>query len=89
MELTPASRCLPVHRSRWVAAGACAVAGVILFQFFGNATRGYIASSSLFYWWGFQWVNPGSETEHGWLILGLSAWLLWRNVRGGRRTGGL
>ncbi|MBM3854726.1 MAG: exosortase/archaeosortase family protein, partial [Verrucomicrobia bacterium] len=63
------------------AAGACALAGVALFQFFGNPNRGYIDTASLFYWWGFQWTNPGSETEHGWLILGLSAWLFWRNLR--------
>lgn len=59
----------------------CAVAGVVVFQFFGNANRGYIDTASLFYWWGYQWINPGSETEHGWLILGLSAWLFWRNAR--------
>lgn len=59
----------------------CALAGAALFQFFGNASRGYIDTASLLYWWGFQWSNPGSETEHGWLILGLSAWLLWRNLR--------
>lgn len=59
----------------------CVVAGAAVFQFFGNATHGYIASNSLFYWWGFQWVNPASETEHGWLILGLSGWLFWQNAR--------
>lgn len=60
---------------------ACALCGALLFQFAGNSTRGYIGSSSLFYWWGFQWVNPGSETEHGLLVLGLSLWLLVRNLR--------
>ncbi len=60
---------------------ACALAGFVVLQFFGNATRGYIPTDSLFYWWGFQWWNPGSETEHGWLILGLSLWLFWQNVR--------
>ncbi len=64
----------------WPAVG-CALAGLAVFQFFGNATHGYIASDSLFYWWGFQWTNTGSETEHGWLILGLSVWLFWQNVR--------
>lgn len=71
-----------LHPSR-VPALVCALAGAVVFQFFGNATRGYIDSASLFYWWGFQWTNAGSETEHGWLVLGLSAWLLWRNVRAG------
>jgi EpsI family protein len=62
------------------AAVVIALAGAIVFQFFGNAGRGYIDTASLFYWWGFQWFNPGSETEHGPMILGLSAWLFWRNL---------
>src|SRR5688572_24270870 len=75
---------------RWSAL-VCAAAGIALFQFWGNASRGYIHTDSLFYWWGFQWVDSRSETEHGWLILGLSVWLFWRNLRGtgdrGRGTG--
>jgi EpsI family protein len=63
------------------AAVVMALAGAIVFQYFGNAGRGYIDTASLFYWWGFQWFNPGSETEHGPMILGLSAWLFWRNLR--------
>jgi EpsI family protein len=64
---------------------ACALAGAAVFQFCGNASRGYIDTSSLFYWWGYQWVNPTSETQHGWLILALSAWLFWRNL--GKESG--
>lgn len=71
----------PPQTSRLGPAVACALAGAVVFQFFGNANHGYIDTASLFYWWGFQWVNPGSETEHGWLILALSAWLLARNLR--------
>lgn len=52
-----------------------------MLHFYGNAVRGYIDTRSVFYWWAYQWWNPSSETEHGWLILGLSAWLLWRNLR--------
>lgn len=63
----------------WPAAG-CALAGAVVFQFFGNATHGYIASDLLVYWWTFQWTNPTSETEHGWLIFGLSLWLFWQNA---------
>ena len=63
---------------------ACAVAGFTVFQWFGSSARGYIASDSLFYWWGYQWFNEASETEHGVLILGLSGWLFWRNLREGR-----
>lgn len=59
----------------------CALAGFVLFQFWGNATHGYIATNSLFYWWGFQWVNPDSEDQHAWLILALSLFLFWRNLR--------
>lgn len=80
MDSAPASRQPRSWRVAWPAL-ACAFAGVAVFQFFGNANRGYIDTASLFYWWGYQWINPGSETEHGWLILGLSAWLFWRNVR--------
>ncbi|HEY1107623.1 MAG TPA: EpsI family protein [Opitutaceae bacterium] len=69
------------HSGSWLAAAACALAGAAVFQFFGNVNRGYIDTASLFYWWGFQWSNPGSETEHGWLVLGLAAWVLWRNLR--------
>ena len=64
-----------------LAAAVCALAAVAVFQFFGNANRGYIDSASLFYWWGFQWFNAGSETEHGPMILALSGWLFWRNLR--------
>ncbi|HVU22998.1 MAG TPA: exosortase/archaeosortase family protein [Opitutus sp.] len=64
-----------------------AVAGFLLFQFFGNASRGYIHTSSLFYWWGFQWWNPASETEHGWLILAIGAWVFARNLRAGEGRG--
>lgn len=59
----------------------CALSGIWLFQFFGNATLGYIHTHSLFYWWSYQWVNPESETQHGILILAISAWLLFRNLR--------
>ncbi len=70
----------PPPASRWWPAVLCALAGAVVFQFFGNATRGYIDTSSVFYWWSVQWFDPASETEHGLLILGLSAWLLWRNL---------
>jgi EpsI family protein len=53
----------------------------MVFQFFGNGTFGYINSHSLFYWWGYQWSVPGSESEHGWLIVAISGWLFARNLR--------
>jgi exosortase len=58
----------------------CALSGAAIFQFLGNSTRGYVHSSSLFYWWGYQWINPLSETQHGLLIFAISVWLLLRNV---------
>lgn len=63
------------------------LAGFVVFQFFGNATRGYIDTRSLFYWWGYQWANPASESEHGWLILAVSAWLLVRALRAAKGEG--
>lgn len=68
-------------RSPQIATAVCALAGFAVFQFFGNPGQGYVDTDSLFYWWGWQWANPQSESEHGWLILGLSAWLLWKNLR--------
>jgi EpsI family protein len=57
------------------------LAGAVVFQFFGNATHGYVHTDSMFWWWISQWMNPKAETEHGWLILGLSCWLFWQNAR--------
>lgn len=82
----PPSRSLPAPQA-WCAL-ACALAGAALFHFFGNAGRGYIDSASLFYWWGYQWLNPASETEHGWVILAISLWLMWRQGRGGGHGAG-
>lgn len=67
-------------RSSWVVAAGCALVGFVVFQFWGNAVRGYIDTSSVFWWWGWQWFNPASESQHGPLILGLSVWLAWRNL---------
>jgi exosortase len=53
---------------------------VALFQFFGNAVRGYIDTGSLFYWWGIQWFNPQSDTGHGPLLVMLAIYLVWRNL---------
>ncbi len=75
----PAAK-LPALR-RFLPVAVCALAGGAVFQFFGNGSLGYIKSRSLFHWWGYQWADPASECEHGWLILALSAWLFWRNLR--------
>src|SRR6186713_1477004 len=65
---------------RWLVPGACAVAGFAVFQFFGNASLGYIPSRSLFTWWATQWTSD-PESEHGWMILAISCWLFWKNLR--------
>jgi exosortase len=71
----------------WTAA-VCVIPGFLIFQFLGNSTRGYIGSASLFYWWGFQWVNPASDTQHGLLILAISGWLVFHNLRAQRGMDG-
>lgn len=61
--------------------GACVLVGLMVWQFWGNAVRGYIDTSSIFWWWGWQWINPASETQHGPVILALAGWVFWRNLR--------
>lgn len=80
----PAAK-LPLSRPVLWAAAICAVAGVGLFQWFGNSTRGYIHTDSLFWWWGSHWLDPRAETQHGWLILAVSVWLVWRNLKSAER----
>ena len=75
--LTPASN----RAGTWLPAAVCAAAGIGLFQWFGNATRGYIPTRSLFWWWGDQWIDPAAENQHGLLVLGLALWLLCRNLK--------
>jgi EpsI family protein len=77
----PVVPAVPGGRGRMLAAIVCATTSVVLFQFYGSAVRGYVNTSSLFWWWVSQWLDPNADAGHGWLILGLSAWLLWRNVR--------
>jgi EpsI family protein len=79
MESAPASQ--PTPTRAWGPAAACALAGAAVFQFFGNASRGYIDTASLFHWWGWQWFDAASETEHGVIILAVSGWLFWRNLK--------
>lgn len=71
----------PPGRAAPLAAGLAGAAGFLLFHFAGNAAQGYVRTDSLFTWWFSQWLDPQAETEHGWVVLGLSGWLLWRNLR--------
>lgn len=80
---------IPSHRARsrlwWAPALACAAVAGLLFQFYGNAARGYIDTRSLFYWWGYQWFDPASEAQQGPVILVVAVALFLRNLlwRGG------
>lgn len=78
---------MTARRSALLAAGLCAGAGAIVFSLWGNATMGYIATRSLFRWWGVQWVNPESENEHAWLVLALAVFMAWRNLSADRERG--
>ncbi len=53
---------------------------VVLFQFLGNSTLGYVNTPSLFGWW--VWVQSVNDEEsHGWLIPFVVAVLLcWRSA---------
>jgi len=64
-----------------MAVSCCGVVGGLVWQFWGNAVRGYIDTSSVFWWWGWQWFNPDSETQHGPIILALAGWVFWRNLK--------
>ncbi len=66
--------------NRWWPAALCALAGFGVFHFFGNATRGYIDTSSAFVWWGAQWFDPAAELEHAPLVVLLAVWLFVRNL---------
>jgi exosortase len=60
----------------------CGLAGVIVFQCFGNATHGYIDTSSLFVWWVVQWVDGSAELQHAWILLILAVWLFRHRLDG-------
>ncbi len=68
-------------------AGWCALLGFGVWQFWGNAVRGYIDTASVFWWWGWQWFNPDSESQHGPVILALAGGGFWRNLKGARGEG--
>ena len=78
----------PLRTGGWVPAIGIGLGAVALLHGWGNPVRGYIDTASLFHWWFSQLLNPASESEHGWLILGLGGWLLWRNVRAARGNTG-
>ena len=59
----------------------CGLAGFGIFSAYGNANHGYIDTSSLFVWWVRQWIEPASELQHAWILLVLSLWIFWRNLK--------
>jgi exosortase len=59
-----------------------AIVGIVLFQFFGNATRGYIHTASLFYWLWAQWFDPAADASQGPLVVVVAiALLVWNWFR--------
>ncbi|HEY9153904.1 MAG TPA: exosortase/archaeosortase family protein [Opitutaceae bacterium] len=58
------------------------IAGIVLFHFFGNATRGYIHSASLFYWLWAQWFDPAADASQGPLVVVVAlALVMWNWFR--------
>ena len=68
-------------RREWAPLAASFLGGLLVFGLWGNPTRGYYHTPSLFSWWFLQWINPASEDEHAWLILVLAVGLSVRNLR--------
>jgi exosortase len=64
----------------WTALGAGLV-GLVCFQVFGNATRGYIDTASLFTWWFRQWGIPQAELGHAWFVVPAALLLFAWNLR--------
>ncbi len=78
----------PSLAPRLLSALFLAALGVLLFHFYGNATRGYLDTPSVLVWWTRQWFNPASELEHAPLLVLVSAYLLWRNLKSKKAEGG-
>lgn len=82
MTTAPAPALRPVGQS-WAYFTFLLIAGLGLLglsQFFGNSTRGYYDSSSLFFWWAAQWPTPGQESEHGPLLVAVALYIFFINV---------
>jgi exosortase len=75
--LKPRVQASPASLLAW----ASVLGGTALFHLLGNATRGYIQTDSLFVWWVQQWLDPVSELQHAWILLGLGAWIFVQNLR--------
>ncbi len=54
---------------------------VILFQFWGNRSNVGMESASLFTWIGRQWLHPGGDFSHGWIMPLISLGIIWTRRR--------
>ncbi|NQU39063.1 MAG: exosortase/archaeosortase family protein [Lentisphaerae bacterium] len=53
----------------------------VLFHFWGNRSNVAMESSSLFRWIGSQWINPGGDFSHGWMMPLISIGIVWMHRR--------
>ncbi len=51
---------------------------IVLFGFMGNTHDPEKYGPSILSWLVRQWMDPGSNSSHGWLIPVVSAWMVWR-----------
>lgn len=56
------------NRAMWWLACLLGISGLACFHWYGNATKGYIDTGSMFVWWVSQWFNEGSDLEHSPLL---------------------
>ncbi len=66
---------------RWLLLAAIAGTGVVLFHFQGSTTETGAYGRSAFTWLIAQWNVPGGAASHGWFILPVSAFMVWRRRR--------
>lgn len=66
---------------RWLLWAAIFGMGVVLFHFQGSTTETGAYGRSAITWLIAQWNMPGGAASHGWFILPVSAYMVWRRRR--------